>query len=354
MMKPSIRSFLVPALALLLLGQGCSGSSQGSTGADGGVYKTSDRTVTWVQKRVLLKGPKAVSFGNDPITVLTADPQDHLAMYAGTSERGIVTSLNGGDSWEEITKGPKGSMIRALAVDPKDKCTVYATMRNKIYKTENCHRDWIEAYFDPKTEKIFTTIAVDWFNSTIVYAGTSEGDVFKSTDAGLSWSVIHRADARVESILFDPRDSRVVYIGTDGDGIWKTLDAGKTWLNIKNQLKDFTNAKRVSKLVIDRAEPATLYLVSKYGLLSSTDGGDSWTALKLTTEPNAVEITDFAVNPRNEKELAYVTKSAMVISSDKGATWNAKKLPSSRPATALWIDGEDGNVMYLGFGAIPK
>lgn len=345
----------LPLAVLVLFGQGCVGSSApGTPVADGGVYKTTDRTVIWTQKRVLLKGAKAVTLGNDPISTIAIDPQDPKALYAGTLERGIVESLNGGDTWEEVTSGPKGSKIQAISVDPKDKCVVYAAMKNKIYKTENCHRDWKEIFFDPKVDKVFTAVTVDWYNPTIVYAGTSEGDVFKSTDAGLSWMVVKRADAPISTMIFDRRDSRILYVGTLGEGIWKTMDAGATWLPIRDQLKAFTNARRVNALELDASDPSKLYLASKYGLLMSENGGEEWKAMQLTSEAGSVEVIDVAVNPREAKEIIYVTKNTLFLTTDGGTTWSSKKVPSVRPATVLVQDQQDGKTLYLGFGALPK
>lgn len=345
---------LVPICSLILLGQGCAGSTAKSNAADGGIYKTPDRGTTWVQKRVLVKEAKTYTLGNDPITAIALDPQDHLTVYAGTTERGIVMSLNGGDSWEEMSKGPKGSRIESIAIDPKNKCTVYAAMKNKLYKTANCGRDWTEMFFDPNTLKVFKVVRVDWYNPTILFAGTSDGDVFRSTDAGLSWLVATRAETAITDILIDNRDSRIVYVSTAGEGIKKTMDGGNTWLPILNQLKDFSNAKKINALTMDQGQTSTLYLASKFGLLASQDGGETWTALKLTSESGAIDILDVSVNPRNEKEIQYITKSAIVFSSDKGATWVAKRLPSSRPATTLLTDDQDGKIIYLGVGTQPK
>jgi photosystem II stability/assembly factor-like uncharacterized protein len=354
MQRSRFFSLLIPVCAFVLLGQGCSGTSTATNTADGGVYKTPDRGTTWVQKRILVKEAKTYTLGNDPITSLALDPQDRMAVYGGTTERGIILSLNGGDTWEEMTKGPKGARIESIAVDPKEKCTIYAAMKNKLYKTTNCGRDWAEMFFDPNVLKIFTTIVVDWYNPTILYAGTSEGDVFRSTDAGLSWLVSTRSTSPITDILVDLRDSRIVYVATGGEGLRKTMDGGNTWMPIVNQLKDFSNAKRVNRLAMDNAQTPTLYMASKFGILASQDGGTTWNALKLTSEAGEIDILDLAVNPRSEKEIEYITKTAVVFSSDKGTTWIAKRLPSSRPATVLMADPQDGNVIYLGFGAPPK
>ena len=343
-------ALLIPVLALVLLGQGCGGTAATSNAADGGVYKTADHGTTWLQKRVLIKGAKAVTLGNDPITAIAIDPEEHTAIYAGTLERGIVASLDGGDSWQELSKGPVGH-IQSIAVDTKNKCTVYATMGNKVYKTQNCSRDWGQIFFDPDLTKIFTTIALDWFNPTILYAGSSQGDIYKSTDTGLSWQVVKRASASVKQILVDNRDSRILYIATVGDGIWKTMDGGATWVQIKQQLQNYNGAARVETLAEDNAQTQTIYLGSKYGLLSSTDGGETWKSITLTSQPGTVDINGLAVNQRNEKEITYMTSNTLFFTTDQGTTWVTKKLPSTRPSTVLTLDTQDGETLYLGFGA---
>ena len=339
-------------LGLVLLGQGCF-TAKPATGPDGGVFKTADRGVTWAQKRVLIEGPKGVPISDDVVTALTFDPQDRGTVYAGTAARGLLVSLDGGDSWQASGALNKGR-IESVAVDAKNKCTVYASQGNKIFKTDNCGRDWKQTWFDPKTDKVFTRVVVDWFNPTIVWAGTSEGDILKSTDAGATWLVSKRADSAVSSIALHPKDSRIVYVATAGDGVWKTLDGGSTWLSIEKQLSAFDNSRRATQIAVDPLEPETVYLISKYGILKSMDGGTSWNALALTSPPNSVDIRWFALNPRNSKELQYITPNTLLTSSDSGTTWTAAKLPSTRVANVLAVDPEDGKILYLGMGGAAK
>lgn len=352
-MSRSVTRILFPLLALVLLGQGCFGAPQAPTGPDGGIYKTADRGATWSQKRVLIEGARGISIADQAITTLVFDPQDRNTIYAGTEERGLLMTLDGGDSWTPARTLLSGR-IDAVAVDPKDKCNVYASQGNKIYKTGNCGRDWAQAWFDPKTDKRFTQITVDWFNPTMVWAGSSEGDILKSTDAGRNWLVSQRANAAITSIVIHPKDSRVVYAASRGDGLWKTLDGGNTWRNIKSQLSSFDNARRATQVAIDALSPDAVYLVSPYGILKSPDGGESWGALPLTSPSGSVDIRSLALNPRNSQELQYITPNTLLVSSDGGNTWQAQKLPSTRIANVLTVDPEDGKTLYLGMGAAAK
>lgn len=348
--RRSVR-FALPFLALMLLGQGCLGTTTTApTGPDGGVWKTADRGVTWANKRALVTGPKVTAdAANLSIVTMAFDPEDSSAIYLGTVADGIVYSLDAGDSWQKA-KTLNTGRVDAIAVDPKNKCTVYATMANKIYKTETCGRDWGQIFFDPRTDKSFTQIVIDWFNPTNLYAGTSDGDIFKSVDSGVSWQTSTRVDGTpISSILMDPRDSRVVYAGTQGAGIYLTVDGGVTWTQIKKQFGDaFSDARRVTQLVLDPKAPDVLYLVSKYGIIKTSDKGETWSALNLTAPPGTITINAMAVDPTDSKKLVYVSPTTITYSADGGMSWTSKKLPTTRQGMALLIDPKNGGIIYLG------
>lgn len=344
--------FLLPLLALTLLGQGCFGPSKttGPTGPDGGVWKTTDSGTTWVNKKALVAGPK-VSAGAASVTVLSMafDPQDRLAVYLGTSENGVVYSVDGGESWQQ-SKALGSGRVNSVAVDPKNKCTVYAVSANKIFKTETCGRDWNQIFYDPRTDKFFTQIFVDWYNPTILYTGTNDGDIFRSADAGVSWQTAKRVDGNsITSIAMDPRDSRIIYVGTQNEGIWKTADSGTTWTQIKKQFgEDYSDARRVIQVVPDPVEANVVYSVSKYGILRSADGGDTWKALQLTSPPSTIKINALAIDPKNNRHLVFTGVATLQFSTDGGATWTPKKLPTTQSGGKLLIDPIETGTIYLG------
>lgn len=343
-------------LALALFGQGClGGGTTGPKGPDGGVWKTSDRGQTWVNKKAYVSGPKVTAAAaNFKIVAMAFDPQDRNTIYLATAENGAMFSIDGGDSWQQ-GRIPNVTRVSAIAVDPKNKCTVYATSANRVYKTETCARDWSQIFFNPRTEITFTQILVDWYNPTMLYAGTSDGDLFKSQDSGLSWQKVKRIDGNaITSLALDPRDSRLLYAGTSGEGIWKTADGGVTWTQIKKQFgEEYRDGRRVTQVVIDPVASSTIYDVSKYGILKSVDGGETWTALNLTSPPGTVKINALAIDPKNNKNLVYTGVSTLQFTTDGGVSWTPKKLPTTQAGSALLIDPIDSKVIYLGTTAPP-
>lgn len=332
----SLLYIATPILALALMGQGC-GTAQPASGPDGGVFRSKDKGVVWSQIKTLNAGPKQGSIANVGIATLAIDPQDTKAIYAGTELNGVIYSLDGGDSWEQALGIPSGR-VPAVAVDPKDKCTVYATRDNQILKTTNCSRDWTAVYFDPRNIK-FTALIVDWFNPSVLYAGTSDGDIVKSENGGATWRVANRVIGnKIIQLAFDPRDSRIVYGAVDRDGLVKTTDAGATWISISQELQPFDGANSANFVLPDPSIAERVYTVSKYGILQSNDGGASWTALKLPTPAGTVNMKAFAVNPKDSRELVYATDKAVIWSNDGGQTWTPKKLPTSRGASIILYD----------------
>lgn len=337
-------------LVLPLFGQGCFGSAnqQQAAGPDMGIWKTSDRGQTWVHKLAFVEGatltPAAAQFA---VQSLEFDPQDRLALYAGTLDNGLVYTYDGGDSWRRF-ENLEATDVRDTAVDSKNKCTIYAISENKIYKTVTCGRDWEVAFFDPRTDVSFTQIIVDWFNPTIVYAGTTDGDVFKSTDEGESWTVIKRVNASVSSLVLSPHDSRLLYAGTDGDGIWKSLDGGVTWIQIRKEFGDIGNARRAVQVVPDPSDPNLIYLVHRDGIAKSPDQGMTWEALPLVTDIGENKIANLAIDPNEPDRMVYTGPTALVFTKDAGVTWEVKELPTANHGAVVKIDPTDGNIIYLG------
>jgi len=338
-----------PLFALAIMGQGCLGG-QPATGPDGGLYRTADMNA-WSHLTVLDLGKQIGSLANVGMSSLALDPQDPGALYAGTVQNGILYSLNGGESWINPEGLSKGNVV-AIAVHPKDKCVVYAARLNQIMKTENCQRDWKEVFFDARTDKRFTSIAIDWFNPNVVYATTDGGDIVRSSNNGDTWSVVYRLDGvALKNIIVDPHDSRVLYVSAFGQGILKTVDGGQNWEKIRDTLSEIDSKTRRSTLVV--ADPSTkdrVYQVSDYGILRSDDAGASWQALTLPSPPDSVKILAFAVNPKDAKQLVYATPSSVVFSADGGATWTSKRSPTTRPPKTLLYDLSDSPRLYLAPG----
>jgi hypothetical protein len=74
------------------------------------------------------------------------------------------------------------------------------------------------------TNNSVRTLAINPTSSSIVYAGTYGGGIFKSVDAGANWSADNAdlTDGYVYSLAINPTSSSIVYAGTYSHGVFKT------------------------------------------------------------------------------------------------------------------------------------
>jgi len=339
-------------ITLITTGAAC-GIKLTPPAVDGGVFRSTDKGESWLQKAIIPAPTGNKSFAGVNIVTIVLDPQDNRTLYLGTEGEGMLVSYNGGESWFQPERMNRGT-INAIAVDPKSKCTIYVGAENKIYKSIDCGRFWTNIYFDSRLDKLITNIAIDNSNPAIVYAGISSGDLIKSDNAGGTWNTIKRFEDKIVKIIIDKFDSKNVYIATQGRGIYKTTDRGSTWVDLNRDLNQYPGSFEFMNLIQDQTQRDSFLLVSKYGLLKTVDGGTSWQAMALLTPPGSAVIYGSAINPQNNKEIFYTTATTFYYTADGGITWKTKKLPTSRLANYLLIDPVNPNVIYMGTKYIKK
>lgn len=320
----------------------------GDSGNDGGVFVSTNEGRNWKQMVAVptIKG-SAKTIGYTDVTALVMDPNDHDAVYLGTQKNGLFYSYNVANGWNATEDLPK-SKVNAVVVAPDSKCMIYASIENKIFKTSDCNRTWETVYYDNDIQTRINTIAIDHYDSSQVYAGTTRGEVIKSSDRGDSWKTLKRFDSGVEEINVSPFDSRRLFLATDKDGLYRTSDEGEEWVSLEKNMEEFNDRTEHRDLLASSAEEGSVFLATNYGLLRSTDNGDSWERIELITPEEETKINSLAVDPQDADKLYYVTDTTFYRSGDGGENWSTRKLPSSRNGSELLLDFENSNIIYLG------
>src|SRR5688572_16339339 len=101
-------------------------------------------------------------------------------------------------------------------------------------------------------------VAVDPTNKKIWYVATAAGGVWKSTNAGLTFSPIFDGEGSFSTgaITIDPKNPNVIWVGSGennaqrvvayGDGVYKSIDGGRSWKNVG--LKE---SEHIGRILID-------------------------------------------------------------------------------------------------------
>lgn len=336
------------------MGGGCiSISTGGGTGGtatsnDGGVYKSTDRGNGWAQKvAVPAIGGERRSIAGVNVATMVQDPQDPDALYIGTVESGMLFSYDGGETWQQPVQLTRGR-IPAIAVHPRDKCTLFVAAENKLLKTEDCSRTFSIIYLDTRQDKLTSAVVVDHADPRVVWIANSGGDVLRSGDGGASWSLSRSFGNPVLRLAMNPADRRRLYAATKSAGIFRTGDGGANWRDMSDRYRTFPGSMEFSDLAVGAAQPQVLVFASRFGLLRSTDGGESWQAVPLLTPPGATQIYSLALDQRDTNVIYYGTSTTFYRSMNGGADWVTRRLPSSRTATVLMVDRANAQNLYMG------
>src|SRR5204863_420687 len=108
----------------------------------------------------------------------------------------------GVNSW--TSNGPTGELVEALAIDPSTPTTLYAGTLGGVFKSTDAGGSWT-AITTGLTNLEVQAIAIDPSTPTTLYAGTG-GGMFKSTDAGGSWTAMNAglSNLDVQAIAINP------------------------------------------------------------------------------------------------------------------------------------------------------
>ena len=278
--------------------------------------------------------------------------QQSSAHNGQTVDSNLLTSLE----WRSI--GPyRGGRVVAVAGDPSHYHTFYfGSTGGGVWKTTNGGLFWenvSDAYFQRAS---VGGIAVAPSDPNVIYVGMGEatirgnvshGDgVYKSTDAGKTWTPLGLEDTRnIGKVRVHPSDPNLVYVAALGHahgpneqrGLFRSRDGGTTW----DRILYVNENVGIHDLAIDPNNPRILYAVAwaarrnpyqlisggeGCGLYKSTDGGDTWKEITrnkgLPTGP--VGKIGVAVSPALTDRVYAIVESkdsAVYRSDDGGTTW---------------------------------
>lgn len=164
--------------------------------------------------------------------------------------------------------------VAAIVADPADPRTVYVgAASGGVWKSANAGTTWTPV-FDREDVHAIGALALDPQNPQVLWVGTGEGNVrnsasigrgvYKSTDGGASFSHLGLAQSeRIHRIVVHPQDGEVAWVAALGPlwsaggerGVYKTVDGGKSW----RQVLAGDARTGASELVIDPANPKRLF-----------------------------------------------------------------------------------------------
>jgi len=290
------------------------------TDALGGVFISTHGGANWFPSNAGITTRTGLSGDAIPVFSLTIDPGNPDTIWIGTQfQRGIYKSTDAGQTWQRRISGiveSEGITFRGFAVDPANSNVVYAAAEISSWAWSSDRRSHPGREFD-----------------------LTAGVIYKTTNGGQSWKAIWRGDNLARYIWINPQDTNIVYISTGffdreaansdpvagkpgGEGILKSTDGGKTWTAVNIGLGNLY----VTSLFMHPTNPEILLAATgtiQYrdggGVYLTTDGGASWGSVLSGDDGDIFEAVEISTSNPN---IAYAGNDrAIYRSQDGGHSW---------------------------------
>lgn len=267
-----------------------------------GVYASTDAGATW--RHVGLADTLSIArlrvHPTDPKTVFVAALGDPTQPNPA---RGIYRTRDGGANWKKVLFRDENTGAADLALDPHDPNTVYATLW-QVYR-------------------------VPWQ----LWSGGPGSGLFKSTDAGETWTELTRAPGMPAGnigkigITVSGADPRRLYavIEAKAGGLFRSDDAGASWTLVNHHRDLWQRSFYFNRVVADPRDRDTVYILN-FMLGKSTDGGKTYQMIP----GRHVDYHDLWIDPRDPQRMIVSDDGGASVTINGGKTWTEQRYPTAQ------------------------
>jgi photosystem II stability/assembly factor-like uncharacterized protein len=326
-------------------------------------------------------GPAVMSGRTVDFAVYEDDPS---IFYAASASGGLLKTVNGGTTWENVFDSQSTVSIGDVAINPTDPNIVWvgtgeannrqsSSWGDGIYKSADGGKTW--KHMGLRETQHIGRIVVDPQDTDIVYVAAlgrlwganKERGVFKTTDGGVTWQHVLAVNENTGAVdlIMDPANPKTLFAATyqrrrtgwgfngggPGSGLHKSVDGGRTWRKLAGGLPT-GDVGRIG-LDIYRRNSNIVYAIVEHregGVFRSEDKGETWTKVN-SLNPRPMYFSQIRIDP-NEPQRIYVNGVNLHISDDGGKTFRDDgALAVHLDHHAFWInprnsrhliDGNDG------------
>ena len=291
-------------------------------GSDGGIYKSNDGGITWIDSineglcimqcefidqhptsdAVVFSGTQdngTEQFRNSPVFYHADDgdggycaidktqPRNILSTYYGNSPKRSTLGGKFG-TWMNVSGGIAGPGLfyPPMALDETNS-------NNAAFGTDRINLDAAQGTGGWPTKVTLPGIngnvsAIHYANSSLIYVGTTTGKVYRLVKSGAAWTAtaIHTGPLPVGPFITDlatvPGSPNTIILTMSGFGhahVWRGVFSGAsaTWTNISGTGVSGIPDIPANALVIDPNAVNTYYVATDVAVYRTTNGGANWT-----------------------------------------------------------------------------
>lgn len=244
--------------------------------------------------------------------------------YGANEQRGVFKTIDGGKTWKKVLYINENTGAIQVEFDPNNPDILFADM------WEHQEGPWENAAF----------------------SGPNSG-LYKSTDGGETWRQLTKGLPGADEGLgrigvgIAPSNSNIMFATVDArqnGGIYKSTDAGESWELIHEDRRLWGRGGDFAEIKIHPKNPDRIY-VANIASYTSGDGGKTWSSLK--GAPGGDDYHRIWINPINPDIMLFVADQGAVITVNAGRTWSSWY---NQPTTQLYHVTTDNSFPYWVYG----
>lgn len=226
-----------------------------------------------------------------------------LVFQNGTStlfegnDGGLYKTTNGGTAWTHLGSGLATSQIYRLGLAQTDE-TEYITGLQDNGTKARLSGAWDDVLGGDGME-----CAIDYTDKNIMYGETPEGDLYRSTNHGSSWTSIISGLTGTgywcTPFAIDPNVHTTIYTGYQD--VFKSINQGTAWTKISTW-----GGSSLHSLTVASSNSAYIYTATPTILYRTINGGTSWTNITGTLPVGSGDITYVTVKS-NDPNTVWVS-----------------------------------------------
>ena len=245
-----------------------------------GIFRTSNGGQTWVDITGSLAGKM--------ILYLAASPVAPGTVYAASFGQGAFRSLDGGTTWSVIGAQLPSQNILHLSIAPDDPATIYVQVlltggsETQFFKSVDFGSSWLRQGANLPAGAFMSDLDFDPGDPSRLLAALGFYGIYRSGDAGASWTHVSSNPAWTTSIAFHPTNRGVIYAAildpsiNNHAGFSRSNDDGTTWSKWDTGLI----ASSINDIAVVPSLPTTV--------LAATDGRSVFTRIDCSTIPLSI------------------------------------------------------------------
>ena len=302
-------------------------------GSDGGLFVSRDGGENWTAAAGVRSRTGSIAVDpSSPSTVFAiAERRDGGALLR-TRNRGETWEPVGNEiTCLRAVRGVAFSGPSTLVVREGSPSTVFVATCAGVFRSADDGETWALGSMGIPDRSSSATFAVGFAEGGRLYLGIDPllggrfpgPGVLVSDDDGQSWSPSNEGlpdFATVTAVTVDPLDSRNVYVGVvtrpgpsapTGQGVFKSTDAGETW-----SATGLTST-HIDQIAIDTSDPQQILATAMGVALSrSEDGGATWESMD-----SLGSLLDLVADPADPQRFYYSSHEGLFRSDDAGSAW---------------------------------